>query len=70
MKGTKKVLKITGVAKQCVDCDDLIDKKSRLICETSRPNPDWKEGMSFMLKFKFYPQCVACGYDKYCYLNG
>ena len=26
MKGTKKVLKITGVAKQCIDCGELIDK--------------------------------------------
>mgnify|MGYP003121562582 CR=1 FL=1 len=51
MKGTKKLLKITGVAKQCIDCGDLIDEKSKLICESVRRNPDWKEGMPFFEKY-------------------
>ncbi len=65
MKGTKKVLKITGVAKQCIDCDALIDENSKVICESVRRNPDWTEDMPFFEKYKPFPQCVECGLDKY-----
>lgn len=66
MNKTNKKLKVVGVAEQCIDCCCYINPNRKIIFESLRSNPDYKEGEPLFKKWKTFPQCEDCGYNKFC----